>query len=174
MSGDPGKIHFNGVLGRIEVRDDFTLLRCYPWVFDPDPHLKPVLEITFTAPSFNANDLKRFDSEEMDIEVSTDRAEVWNFVDEKPTPLFARYVQCNWVAFDQADYVKRIRQLDERLSETENARRAQERHLADARKLVVELVRRAEIKGAARPDLRQRESAVVDALQRVLTQLADR
>jgi hypothetical protein len=168
-----GGHHFCGILGRVETSGDDMLLRLYPWSFDANPTLKPVFQVCFHKPNFEAEILRPFELEELDLEVHSSHADLWTYAQAEPTRLVAASVEQCWQPYAIVDLAERIGQLDRILAETGAALGAARRRAEKTHSLIAELIRRAEIKADASPELRAREAAVISALQRVLAKLGE-
>ena len=161
------------VLWGVEVDARQARLLFYPYAFDPQPGLKPVLAVTFVAPRFTAADVQAFDPEEVfPIEIFEDHVDFWSGERPgEPNSLYAESVTHQWEEYGLEDYRRRVAQLEaiyqELTADLHRCHSAREGVV----KFIQESLRRAEIKAAISDDHHARQSEAMAALQRVLQKI---
>ena len=162
---------FSGSLGRATVTSAFAELRFYSFDFSTETSAKPVFAVCFDEPRFTADDVNKLMNEDAEITVFHDRVEVLGLELEDSVVLHARSVTASWASYDTGDFVQRVRQLDEAYARTRDEltpalMRNHKIHL-----LIIELLRRAELKAASSTELGMRQAAAISVLKRVLRQI---
>lgn len=163
--------HFCGILGGVVENDETLIARFYPWTFTAYPDETPVFQIAMVRPAFDPGVLKAFEREELDVEVFPDRITIQSSPDHEPTTLVAADIVVSWERYTSGDLCERITLLDELLRQSDAAFSGARRRIEATQTLIAELIRRADIKAEASPDLEAREAAVKSILQRVLARL---
>jgi hypothetical protein len=162
-----------GVLGGFEIGPRYARLLFYPYGFDPDPGLKPVLAVTFLAPRFATAEVEALDPEEVfHIEIFDDHIRVWSGMGpEEPNCLYAESITYQWEEYGLEDFRRRVVQLETTYQELTGDLRQCNATREDVVRFLGESIRRAEIKAAISDDHHARQSEAIAALQRVLQKI---
>lgn len=170
MSTNPESLGFEGVLGRATLTANEAVLRLYEYSFlaKVDGEATPVFVARFRQPLFSEADIAPVFGAEVEIVLFEDRAEISEIYGDKQVVLRATSIVGQRAAYDFEDYVARVRQLDEAYAQLSGDLLKARKKDHEGHKLVIELLRRAEIKSAASEGMGQRQAAAIAVLQRLL------
>lgn len=160
---------FYGYLGRAVITSDRADLRFYEYDFSTEPDAKPVFVVQFTKPGFGEDEISALLDCEVEVEVFEDRAEMKEVYGNKFAILRGTSVSADRTVYDTEDYVRRVRQLDALYARQNVELVSLRKKILEGRYLINELLRRAEIKAAASEELRQRQTAAIAVLERLLS-----
>jgi hypothetical protein len=171
--GDDQTSGFYGILGRVRFEDDRATLRFGPFGFVLDTESKPVLEVVFQQPDFDAKDVERFIGEEVDVDVSSVPAQIEHVFSGETQQLAAREVRAQWQSHDMQDYVDRIAQLEAHSAQDWKETRDLRLRLGKAESFAAEMLRRAEIKAGVSAEHARLQGSAITVLNQMLNVLKD-
>lgn len=171
MDNQDTDIGFYGVLGRATESSSEITLRFYAYAFSEMEGERCVFTIHFKQPAFSGIEVEKLLGQEVELSVFSDYVEVNDIFGDDTSKLVAKSIITEWQPYDLHDYVQRVRGLNlsngQLSSDLSRSRNKNSKAIA----LATELMRRAEIKSEASEELRSKQLAAIDVLQRMLTHL---
>ena len=165
------KIELSGVFSRCVFDDGQAELRLTPFAFSPEA--TPVWSLVFAQPSFDVAALQTFLDNEVEVEVFDQHAILYDVWQQTQQRLSGAKLTVDHVGYDTADLGLHVRTLEAHIEALHSSLRAAREKDEQGRAILRELLRRAKIKAAASDHLRERQTAAIDVLKRLLTHFED-
>ena len=163
------KIELSGVLSRCTANGNSVELRLSPFAFSLDPNSQPVWVLSFSEPAFDIKTVEAYLDKEIDIEVFHEQVAIYDVWDGTDQSVSAKKVTVTNVSYDSEDFQRYVQKLEAEIERLQVGLRVANTKNDKGRAIVVELLRRAEIKAAASDHLRERQAAAIEVLQRLQT-----
>lgn len=161
------KIELSGVLSRFTVNHSSVELRLPPFAFSLEPDAQPVWVLAFSEPAFDVNAVEAYLDQEVDIEVFDQQVIVYDVWAGNDQTLGAARVTVTKVGYDNADFQRYSQRLETEIEHLQVHCRTANTKNDKGRAIVVELLRRAEIKADASDHFRERQAAAIEVLKRL-------
>lgn len=163
------QIELSGVLSRFTTNGSSVELRLSPFAFSSEPDARPVWVLAFAEPAFDVKAVEAYLDNEVDIEVFDHQAIVYDVWAGTEQSLGAAKVTVTKVGFDTADFERYSQRLETEIEHLQVSLRTANTKNDKGRAIVVELLRRAEIKADASDHFRERQAAAIEVLKRLQT-----
>ena len=163
------KIELSGVLSRFTANGSSVELRLSPFAFSLEPDAQPVWVLAFSEPVFDVRAVEAYLDNEVDIEVFDQQIIVYDVWAGTDQPLGAAKVTVTKVGYDNADFQRYSQRLETEIEHLQVCLRTANTKNDKGRAIVVELLRRAEIKADASDHFRERQVAAIEVLKRLQT-----
>ncbi len=171
MTESADSVGFNGILGRAEFIGSRAELRFYPFQLGKTADAQCVLQLELAAPDCGPDAFDGLVDQEIDVVVSGTTVEIEDYFNDRSIKLQAQRVVIGWVACDAEYLFACLRKSTEWNSQLHEKLRKALLNNHDCRALVIELLRRAEIKATASDEHKARQGAAIAVLERVLREL---
>lgn len=163
------KLELSGVLSRCTANGSFVELRLSPFAFSSEPDAKPIWVLAFSEPSFDVEAVEAYLDNEVDIEVFDQHVIIYDVWARTDQLLVAAKVTTTKVGYDNEDFQHYSRRLEAEIEHLQVSLRTANAKNEKGRAIVVELLRRAEIKADASDHFRERQAAAIEVLKRLQT-----
>ncbi|MES1201413.1 MAG: hypothetical protein ABUS57_08180 [Pseudomonadota bacterium] len=171
MNDQANQVEFGGIFGRIASQQGTIELRFYPYAFSGNPSETPVLVGTFEGASFQESEMAPFIGEEMEGTFFDDRAEMLAIFQGTTIVLRAKAVKATWSSYDEADFVRRVDELNHSYERLDSAlARAVQKNRRSV-DLAKELLRRAQTKAQSSSKHAEKQASAIAVLERLLSHL---
>lgn len=171
MDDRVSQVEFYGILGRSTSQDNAIQLRFYPHAFSTAPDGKYVLVVTFDGPSFQETEVAPLVGEEVEGTFFDDRAEIIAIFQSLTLTLRAGAISIEWCAYDAADFVRRVDELDAAYERLNSALTKAVQKNRKSAELAHELMRRANIKAQSSAEQAEKQASAMAVLERLIRQL---
>ena len=161
------KIEIGGVLSRCTSNGSSVELRISPFAFSLKPNVQPVWALVFSEPAFDVKAVEAYLGSEVDIDVYVQQVIVYDAWAGTEQALGAAKVTVTQVAYDAEDIERYMQGLEAEVEYLQVSLRNANAKNDRGRAIVVELLRRAEIKAGTSDHLRERQAAAIEVLKRL-------
>jgi len=165
---DSSLIEYHGALVRVVFTPGRATMR-FLESFEPD--LKqddPVMVLTFAEPAFGEAELPEFLGDDVHLVIGPQRVDVAELYGDRTAALAAKEVSVARSVYDIEDLKMFLRRSAEQAKRNWRDLRQARHTINEGTNLIVELLRRAEIKSAASDALGEKQAAAVAVLKRLL------